>query len=499
MSSIININKASLEVLANLPGIGQSLAERIVAYRVNVGPFRTIDELAAVSGINEALIARLREQLAVTDPEGNPPEVKASYRLIVRLVKETDHPFLGHEVRITYTQRSELKRSDGSGQTLWVHGSQHIPVPADGKFEVSLPDKADLKDAIFFRVHAPDGEMLRTVEIAAAELSPAITITFEPKSFAAIQPNQDPQFGKPTRVKGRIIDRTGKRQAAGVQVVLWGASKEGPGPADFRALVVVNTDANGYFSGPYPVGRFTEAHGTVAVAEESESVVVHLEEDGSYPESIILVVDMDSASDPKEDDCACESGAMVPRDPDARDLVRADGTFSSDPGAGRCVDFTKPERTLEEFSYSYVVRTTEPAIKGLALEEPDKIDIRLALEALASQARQAAVTTGEKALPMVSATQSPGMPTTAFSTNFIEAKTLHVLARDPDGFSLTQIAAAADKTVHADFLRLLGQHILRNPGRGRLDCSNPVDWDDEPTIYQACTISHGHVLRFKQE
>ena len=32
-----------------------------------------------------------------------------------------------------------------------------------------------------------------------------------------------------------------------------------------------------------------------------------------------------------------------------------------------------PDRTLQEFSYSYVVRTTEPSIKGLTLAEPTRI------------------------------------------------------------------------------------------------------------------------------
>ena len=32
-----------------------------------------------------------------------------------------------------------------------------------------------------------------------------------------------------------------------------------------------------------------------------------------------------------------------------------------------------------------------------------------------------------------------------------------------------------------------------------MTCKNPVDWDEEPAIYQACTIAHGHLLRFKQE
>src|SRR5262249_54737015 len=47
----ININTASAATLDTLPGIGPVLAGRIVTYRETHGPFRSVDELAAVDGI----------------------------------------------------------------------------------------------------------------------------------------------------------------------------------------------------------------------------------------------------------------------------------------------------------------------------------------------------------------------------------------------------------------------------------------------------------------
>lgn len=49
----VNINTADVDTLTALPGIGQVLAERILAYRQQNGPFRAIEEIMKVEGIGE--------------------------------------------------------------------------------------------------------------------------------------------------------------------------------------------------------------------------------------------------------------------------------------------------------------------------------------------------------------------------------------------------------------------------------------------------------------
>lgn len=47
----VNINTATLAELTTLPGIGEVLAQRIIDYRQENGPFSTLEDLANVSGI----------------------------------------------------------------------------------------------------------------------------------------------------------------------------------------------------------------------------------------------------------------------------------------------------------------------------------------------------------------------------------------------------------------------------------------------------------------
>lgn len=59
----VNVNKAGVEELMNLNGVGKSTAEKIVAYRQANGPFKKAEDLDAVSGIGAAKIDGFRAQL----------------------------------------------------------------------------------------------------------------------------------------------------------------------------------------------------------------------------------------------------------------------------------------------------------------------------------------------------------------------------------------------------------------------------------------------------
>jgi competence protein ComEA len=64
-SVLLNINTATASELEDLPGIGPVLAERIVAYRQEHGPFQKVEDLLRVPGIGPAKLADIEGLVTV--------------------------------------------------------------------------------------------------------------------------------------------------------------------------------------------------------------------------------------------------------------------------------------------------------------------------------------------------------------------------------------------------------------------------------------------------
>ncbi|MFC7402273.1 helix-hairpin-helix domain-containing protein [Citricoccus sp. GCM10030269] len=58
-AATVNLNTADVTALEELPGIGPALAGRIVDHREQVGPFGSMEDLDAVSGIGPAMMEQL--------------------------------------------------------------------------------------------------------------------------------------------------------------------------------------------------------------------------------------------------------------------------------------------------------------------------------------------------------------------------------------------------------------------------------------------------------
>lgn len=63
----LDLNKASFHDLLALPGIGPTLAQRIILHRERHGPFRETSELMNVEGIGPKLFGELGKRLRVRE------------------------------------------------------------------------------------------------------------------------------------------------------------------------------------------------------------------------------------------------------------------------------------------------------------------------------------------------------------------------------------------------------------------------------------------------
>lgn len=61
----VDVNTASAEQLAVIPGFGPASVAKVVAHRASVGPFSNVDELAKIGGLNRPALAKARLWVSV--------------------------------------------------------------------------------------------------------------------------------------------------------------------------------------------------------------------------------------------------------------------------------------------------------------------------------------------------------------------------------------------------------------------------------------------------
>ncbi|MDP2362855.1 MAG: ComEA family DNA-binding protein [Ignavibacteria bacterium] len=61
----LNLNKAKIEELVNLPGIGEKTAQKIIEYREKNHGFRNIEQLLNVKGIGKSKLAKIKKYIFI--------------------------------------------------------------------------------------------------------------------------------------------------------------------------------------------------------------------------------------------------------------------------------------------------------------------------------------------------------------------------------------------------------------------------------------------------
>lgn len=370
-----------------------------------------------------------------------------------------------------YRVTADYERAYQTGGQARLPASQSTAADADGRWRMTLDFQPCGEVRLTVRT-APGVEVgSRTADDFSRQLP--IRITDAP-SPVLIRPSRVPAYGRAVRLTGRALQPDGSGAPAGLPVVLWAKPDGGP---PLPALVTGTTDS-GYFSGEWPSGSFADAWSTVGGGEPIPVRLVN----GRLPQVVLLVVPAQLEVQPLEQECECRTAP--PPAPEAADLVANPQAFSQD--QGQCVNLTTPNRTLEEVTFHAVVRTTEPEIKGTTLADPDVVPPPLAsrlavlAEAATSQEMSQASAQALRLDQGIVSDQLRGghQDTTLRPSN------------------LLQLQRLTDVKQVSHIIDVIGPYLT--PGRVTLDSDHTVDWDDDPTIYQATSIAIGHLLTLKQ-
>lgn len=442
--------------------------------------------------------------------------------------KESDN-FQSHQLYCRFraavlAESTDDSQGDSQFSAPAIVSCQLQPTPSKTRWIglVNLPDNAAV-GPIAISVKAPDGTLLYDQEHQIAPGVSELLISVTARVYPPLASSGAADAASRGRLRGRVIDNLGKQQIAGQQVAIIAVQESGTE----AILAAATTDSHGYFVADYFAGKLSSASIKVAAFDAQQIALNH----GRLPSRIIVSVDADSYgvsssngnqnNSEQDGDCACS--VSVPSLPDAEDIINAPEVYTSDLTGG-CVKLNKPNRTVEEFDFFGVVRTTEPDIVGLTLPEPQYIELGQILN-LGQVSQKPGRTPGGPASPKGS-TDHPRIPgranfahaetnpmpgstggaTLANADNatlidgrpkFVDPRLLKLYATGR-GYTNEVLTEAANKTEEERITRALNQASNAEAARGKLTLSNPLDWDEQPTFYQAATVAHGHLLHFKQ-
>jgi len=61
----LNINTATIDQLQNLPGVGSHIAQEIINYRHEHGPFQKVEDITQVKGLGEKKFEKIKDLITV--------------------------------------------------------------------------------------------------------------------------------------------------------------------------------------------------------------------------------------------------------------------------------------------------------------------------------------------------------------------------------------------------------------------------------------------------
>jgi competence protein ComEA len=122
VSAPVELNRASRSELMQLPGVGPSRADKILAYRAANGGFQRVEDLRGVEGIGEITMQRLKPHVQVdghVEPNADEPlRLSRKPAEPARASSGTKKPLPETPIDLNVATAAELQRLPGIGPAL---------------------------------------------------------------------------------------------------------------------------------------------------------------------------------------------------------------------------------------------------------------------------------------------------------------------------------------------------------------------------------------------
>lgn len=174
---------------------------------------------------------------------------------------------------------------------------------------------------------------------------------------------------------------------------------------------------------------------------------------------------------------------------DEQQVITNPGEFNDDPGQN-CSPFSNPQRILGERPFFTVLRVDQPEIGGegsIVISRPRVLDLAPPLRASALQ--ETFPTRGE-----ASPERGVALGVESRLTRTVRISATSEAARQAAEEARAVIDALVSRPVSSAWIRWVRS---RPQQRTTVSPRNPIEWEGDPTIYQAGSVAGGHILEHR--
>jgi len=177
---------------------------------------------------------------------------------------------------------------------------------------------------------------------------------------------KEAELDRSKKLRGQVVTFKSDCALKGALVLIQAKQDD---ESDWHIVGAGPTDSSGNFTVPYPYGKFAEARAIVSLAP-AEPAAITVSSDGadatiSDEFLYLLLKNPQCPAIPDDESCDCSSTDTGNRLPDHADLIGSDA-YTQDIG-GSCVNLSKPNRTISEYAYQAIVRTSDPDVATYTL------------------------------------------------------------------------------------------------------------------------------------